>query len=170
MEIKKPKEWLAQTLANSAVSYALGTLDSYSTHWLLRGSEEVADKVCAPDNLLNAAAVVVPYLAIKSAGCFLENRRSKVLKWTGRQIQKYAGLLATVPAIVYEVVEAVAGKGMLPQSSPTSLGTMKDIAVYLFTGISLYTFDRAMEKYKESQRLDAPAIIKSPDAGYTSLE
>jgi len=167
---KTPKEWLSETFCNSAISYSLGTADSYLTHLGIRSSEEVADNVFAPDNLLNAAAVIIPYVAIKGIGTVLEGRKNRALTWTGKQIRKYAGLLATVPALIYEVVETITGVGIHPQSTPTSAGTLKDVVVYLFTGITLYTFDRALEKYKESQDLSSPVIIKSPEVEYTSLD
>ncbi|MBR9681863.1 MAG: hypothetical protein GOV00_03630 [Candidatus Altiarchaeota archaeon] len=145
------KEELSELLETSTFGYSIGTGTSYVLHALLRNYDGVTPDISAPDNLLNAAAVVVPYMAIRSVGKSLSKRKNRVLRYVGIKIKAYAGLLAIVPALAYEVFEMVTGTGIHPESTPTPLGTTKDVLSYAVTGVSLFWFDRKFNDQESSQ-------------------
>ena len=138
---------LTQILSSSTIGYVAGTVASYSAHAIMQDRDDVTSDISADDNFLNAAAVVCSYVVIRTIGNYLSNRENRVLRWVGEKTKKYAGLLAIVPAVTYEIIQARTGNGIHPDSASTPGGTYKDSIAYVATGVSLFTFDRLFDSY-----------------------
>lgn len=136
-----------------SLAYLTGTATSYLLQFGLKSHNGVTDDLSAPDNLLNAAAVVIPYTLIKPSAKRLSNSDNCIAKWAGEKLDKYAGLLAILPAVAYELVENITSKGIFSNSHPTPMGTVKDIISYATTGVILYCLDNC----KFSKNTDDPA-------------